>query len=43
MILYENMKSIVHSPDGETVFFDIVAGVLLRYTLATYSVMLCPD
>ena len=28
MMLYKNTKIIVYSPDGDTNFFDIVAGVL---------------
>ena len=28
MMLYTNTKSFVRSPDGDTVFFDINAGVL---------------
>ena len=33
MMLFWYMKAIVQSPDGNTEFFDIVAGVLLRDTL----------
>ena len=28
MILYKNMKAMVHSPDNDTVYFDIVNEVL---------------
>ena len=35
-MLYKNMKVKVHSPDGDTDYFDIVAGVLQGDTLATY-------
>ena len=28
MMLYQNSKSMVRSPDGDTDFFDIIAGVL---------------
>ena len=28
MITYKNTKAIVHSPDGDTDFFDIVTGFL---------------
>ena len=35
MILYRNNKVKVHSPDGDTEYFDIVAGVLQGDTLAT--------
>ena len=27
-MLYKNMKLMVHSPDGNTNFFNIVAGIL---------------
>ena len=33
MMLYVNMKAIVHSPDDDTDFFDIVNGVLQENTL----------
>ena len=36
MILYKNIKAIVRSPDGDTDFFDIVAGILQGDTLAPY-------
>ena len=36
MVLYENMKAIVHSLDGDTDFLDMVIGVLLEDTLASY-------
>ena len=32
MILYRNTKSMVRSPDGDTEYFDINAGVLHGYT-----------
>ena len=42
MILYKYMKPILHSPDGDTDFFNnIVAGVLQRNTLAPYLFTLC--
>ena len=34
MMLYKNTKVKVHSPDGDTVYFDIVAGVLQGDTFA---------
>ena len=37
------MKVKVHSPDGDTDFFDIVAGVLLEDTLAPYLFIICLD
>ena len=43
VILYKNMKVKVHSPDGDTDFFDIVAGVQLGDTLAPYLFIICLD
>ena len=43
MMLYKNMKVKVHSLDGDTDFFDIVAGVLQRDTLAPYLFIICLD
>ena len=43
MLLYKNTKAIVRSPDGDTDFFDIVAGVLQGDTLATYLFVICLD
>ena len=43
MILYKNTKVIVRSSGGDTDFFDIIAGVLLGDTLASYSFILCQD
>ena len=37
MILYKNTEVKVRSPDGDTDYFDIVAGVLQGHTLAPYS------
>ena len=42
-ILYRNTKVKVRSPDGDTEYFDIVAGVLQRGTLATYLFIICLD
>ena len=36
MMLYKNTKVKVCSPDGDTDFFDIVAGVLQGATLSSY-------
>ena len=33
----------VRSPDGDTDYFDIVAGVLQRVTLAPYLFIICLD
>ena len=36
MMLYRNRKVKVHSPDGDTYYFDIIVGVLQGDTLAPY-------
>ena len=41
-MLYKNTKAMVHSPDGNTDFFDIV-GVLQADTLAPYLFIICRD
>ena len=43
MMLYKNMKVKVRSPDGDTDYFDIVAGVLQGDTLAPYLFIICLD
>ena len=43
MILYRNTKVKVWSPDGDTEYFDIVAGVLQGDTLALYLFIICLD
>ena len=43
MMLYRNMKVKVRSLDGDTDYFDIVAGVLQGDTLAPYLFIICPD
>ena len=43
MMLYKNTKAVVHSPDGDTDPFDIVAGVLPGDTLAPYVFIICQD
>ena len=43
MILYSNTKVKVSSPDGDTDYFDIVAGVLQGDTLAPYLFIICLD
>ena len=43
MMLYKNTKVKVRSPDGDTNYFDIVAGVLQGDTLATYLFIICLD
>ena len=43
MMLYKNMKVKVHSPDGDTDYFNIVAGVLQGDTLAPYLLIICLD
>ena len=42
-ILYWNTKVKVSSPDEDTEYFDIVAGVLQRDTLAPYLFIICLD
>ena len=41
MTLYKITKASVHSPDGDTDFFDIVTGVLQGDTLTLYLFILC--
>ena len=41
--LYRNIKVKVRSPDGDTEYFDIVAGVLQGDTLAPYLFIICLD
>ena len=43
MILYRNTKLKVRSPDRDTEYFDIVAGVLQGDTLAPYLFIICLD
>ena len=42
-ILYRNTKVKVRSPDGDTEYFNIVAGVLQGDTLAPYLFIICLD
>ena len=42
MMLYENTKEMVRSPDGGSDFFNIVAGILLGDTLTPY-LFICLD
>ena len=42
-ILYKNTKVKVHSPNGDTEYFDIVAGVLQGGMLAPYLFIICLD
>ena len=43
MILYRNTKVKVRSLDGDTEYFDIVAGLLPGDTLAPYNLIICLD
>ena len=43
MILYRKTKVKVRSPDVDTDYFDIVAGVLQGDTLAPYLFIICLD
>ena len=42
MTLYKKMKAMVPLPNGDTDFFNIVAGVLQGDTLASYMFIICP-
>ena len=42
-ILYRNTKVKVRSPDGDTEYFDIIAGVIQGDTLAPYLFIVCLD
>ena len=42
-LLYRNTKVKVCSPDGDTEYFNIVAGVLQGDTLAPYLFIICLD
>ena len=42
-ILYRNTKVEVRSPDGDTEYFDIVAGVLQGDTLTPHLFIICLD
>ena len=42
-ILYRNTKVKVRSPDGDTEYFDMVAGILQGDTLAPYLFIICLD
>ena len=43
MMLYRNTKVKVRYPDGDTDYFNIVAGVLQGDTLALYLFIICLD
>ena len=43
MMLYRNTKVKVRPSDGDTDYFDIVAGVLQGDTLAPYLFIICLD
>ena len=43
MLLYRNTIVNVHSPDGDTYYFIIVAGVLQGDTLAPNMSIVCQD
>ena len=42
-MLYKDVKTMVCSPNGNTDYFDIVAGVSQRVTLAPYPFTICLD
>ena len=41
MMLYKNTKVKVRSPDGDTYYFEIVAGVWQGHTLTPYLFIIC--
>ena len=41
--MYKNTRAFVRSPDGDTEFFDIIAGVLQEDTLAPYLFIIVLD
>ncbi len=43
MMLYRNTKAKFYSPDRDTDYFDIAAGVLLGDTSAPYHFIICLD
>ena len=43
MILYRETRSMVRSPDGDTPYFEITAGVLQGDTLAPFLFIICLD
>ena len=43
MILYRNIKVKVHYPNGDTDYFDNVAGILQGHTLAAYLFIISLD
>ena len=43
MMLYRNTKVKVRFPDGDTDYFDIVAGIVQEDTLAPYLFIICLD
>ena len=43
MMVYKNMKTMVHASDGDTDGFGIVAEVLQGDTLASYLFIICLD
>ena len=42
-MLHKNTKVKVRSPDGDTDYLDIIAGVLQGDTLASYLFIICLD
>ena len=42
-MLYKNTKVKIYFPDGDTVYFDMVAGVLQGNILAQYLFIICQD
>ena len=42
-MIYRNTKAKIHSPDGDTDYFNIVASVWQGDTLAPYLSIICVD
>ena len=43
MMLYNNTRAMVRSPDGDTLFFQITTGMLQGDTLAPFIFIICLD
>ena len=43
LILYKNTRSMVRSPDGDTILFDIINGLLQVDTRAPFLCIICLD
>ena len=43
IMFYKDMKTMVHSPGGDTDFFDIITGVMQRDSLTPFLFIICLD